>query len=180
MRRGPAVAMLSIVVGSIVVGCNDPSKTVDAGAGTMRDSADQLMYGVRASLTSAGVLRGLLTADSMLSLDAATRFELRGVRVQFSSTLGRPLGTLTAGEATYWLSRSTVETRGKVTIVSDTSGRRIEGAWVRYNTSENQLTSDSPFVAQGRGGRLTGVGFTSDPGLFTVECVGQCTGSLRR
>ncbi|HEX6051092.1 MAG TPA: LPS export ABC transporter periplasmic protein LptC [Gemmatimonadaceae bacterium] len=180
MTRGLTVAILSIVAGGVALGCNDPAKTVAAGNGTVRDSADQLMYGVRASLTNAGVLRGLLTADSMLSLDAATRFELRGVRIEFTSTLGRPLGTLTAGEATYWLARSTVETRGKVTVVSDTSGRRIEGAWVRYNTIENQLASDSPFVAEGRGGRLTGVGFTSDPGLFTVKCVGQCTGSLRR
>ncbi|MDF2772331.1 MAG: hypothetical protein K0S86_1825 [Geminicoccaceae bacterium] len=180
MTRGLAVAMLSIVVGGVAVGCNDADKPVGAGTGTVRDSADQLMYGVRASLTSAGVLRGLLTADSMLSLDAATRFELRGIRIQFSSTLGRPLGVLTASEGSYWLSRSTVETRGKVTIVSDTSGRRLEGAWVRYNTSENQLASDSPFVAQGRGGPLTGVGFTSDPGLFTIKCIAQCTGSLRR
>lgn len=178
MTHGQGVAVL-VIIGAVISGCDDPTTTVNTRNGTIRDSADQVMYGIRAALASAGLRRGELTADSMLSLDAATRFELRGVRAQFTSTLGRPLGLLTAPEGTFWLNRSTLETRGKVTIVSDTSGRRIEGAWVRYDTGEDQLASDSPFVATGRGRRLTGVGFTADPGLFTVKCTSQCSGSLR-
>jgi hypothetical protein len=159
--------------------CDAPSTVDDLGAArTMRDSADQVMYGVRSALTSAGLRRGDLVADTMFALDAATRFELRGVRAEFASTLGRPLSVLSAGEGTFWLNRSTVETRGKVTIAADSSGRRIEGAWVRYDAMKNQLASDSPFVATGRGRKLTGVGFTADPGLFTVRCTSRCSGSL--
>ena len=96
----------------------------------------------------------------------------------FTSTLGRPLGQLTTRDGTFWLNRSLLETRGTATVASDTSGRNISGAWIRYDASANQLVSDSPFVATGRGRRLTGVGFTADPGLFTIKCAKQCSGSL--
>jgi len=158
--------------------CDDPAATVDATTGTVRDSAEQMMYGVRSALTHEGLRRGELTADTALSLDAATRFELRGIRVLFTSTLGRPLGQLTARDGTFWLNRALLETRGTVTVASDTSGRNVSGAWIRYDAGANQLMSDSPFVATGRGRRLTGVGFTADPGLFTVKCAKQCSGSL--
>jgi hypothetical protein len=176
-RRGIAT-WLAIGSISVFAGCNTPSTPESAAAGA-RDSAEQVVYGVRSALTHAGLRRGELTADTMLVLDAATRFDLRGVRAVFTSTSGRPLGTLTAAEATFWVNAFTLEARGKVTIVSDTSGRRLEGSWVRYDAAKNELASDSAFVATGRG-RLTGVGFTADPGLFTVKCVAQCNGSLSR
>ena len=169
-----------LLLGSITAACDDPVTTIDVRTGTVRDSADQIMYGVRAAVAHAGLRRGELVADTGLSLDAATRFELRGIRVQFTSTLGRPLGVLTTREGTFYLNRALLETRGPATIVSDTSGRNISGGWVRYDATANELASDSPFVATGRGRRLTGVGFTADPGLFTVRCAKQCTGSLAR
>jgi len=167
-----------LLLGSITVACDDPATTVDLRTGTVRDSAEQVMYGVRAVIAHSGLRRGELSADTGLSLDAATRFELRGIRVQFTSTLGRPLGVLTTGEGTFYLNRALLETRGAATIASDTSGRNISGGWVRYDATENRLVSDSPFVATGRGRRLTGVGFTADPGLFTVRCAKKCAGSL--
>lgn len=177
MKYGRSVAVM-FVLGSIVAACNDPATTVDVKTGTLRDSAEHVIYGVRAAVAHAGLRRGELTADTALSLDAATRFELRGIRVQFTSTLGGPLGLLTAREGTFWLNRALLETRGTATIASDTTGRNISGGWVRYDVSANRLASDSPFVATRQSRRLTGVGFTADPGLFTIKCAKQCSGSL--
>ena len=179
MRHGTAVAMF-LVIGSIFSGCDTPSTTVGSVQATARDSAEQVMYGVRSALTSAGLRRGELTADTMFALDAATRFELLGVRSQFTDTLGRPRGVLTAAEGVFWLSRSTLETRGNAVVVADSSGRRLEGKAIRYEALKNELASDSPFVATGRGRQLTGVGFTADPGLFSIRCTSQCSGSLPR
>jgi hypothetical protein len=179
MRHGTGAAML-LAIGSIISGCDTPTTTVGSVQGTARDSADQVMFGVRSALTSAGLRRGELTADTMFALDAATRFELRGIRSQFTDTLGRPRGVLTATEGVFWLTRSTLETRGNAVVVADSSGRRLEGKAIRYEALRNQLSSDSPFVATGRGRQLTGVGFTADPGLFSISCTSQCSGSLPR
>lgn len=177
MKYGLSVAVL-FVLGNFVAACDDPATTAEVTTGTLRDSAEQVIYGVRAVVAHSGLRRGELTADTGLSLDAATRFELRGIRVQFTSTLGRPLGLLTTREGTFWLNTPLLETRGTATIASDTSGRRISGGWVRYDVSANRLLSDSPFVGTGQGRRLSGVGFTADPGLFTIKCAKQCSGSL--
>jgi hypothetical protein len=70
------------------------------------------------------------------------------------------------------------DAHGPVTIVSDTSKRRLEGNTVRYDILQNRLSSDSAFVATVGTRRLTGVGFTADPGLFSVKCLQSCIGSL--
>ena len=62
------------VLGSTIAACDDPATTVEATTGTVRDSAEQMMYGVRSALAHQGLRRGELTADTALSLDAATRF----------------------------------------------------------------------------------------------------------
>jgi hypothetical protein len=179
MKHGVAVAML-LVIGTTLSGCDTPSPTVGSVQQTPRDSAEQVMYGVRSAITSAGLRRGELTADTMYVLDAATRFELRGVRAQFTDTLGRPRGVLTATEGVFWLGPAMLETRGSAVVVADSSGRRLEGKAIRFEAPRNQLASDSPFVATGRGRQLTGVGFTADPGLFSIRCTAQCSGSLPR
>jgi hypothetical protein len=65
-----------------------------------------------------------------------------------------------------------------VTITSDTTRRRIDGAAVHYDVSSDRFSSDSAFVATAGPRKLTGVGFTADPGLFAVKCLQRCTGSL--
>ena len=157
--------------------CNSPQRSAVPNTGTARDSADQVMYGARSVLAFEGLRRGEISGDTVLSFDAATRFEFHGFRAQFTTTLGRPLGLMTARTGTYSLPDG-VLAHGAVAIASDTLRRRIDGAWVWYDPSTDQLSSDSSFVATSGTRRLAGVGFTADPGLFSVKCMKQCTGSL--
>ena len=120
MRHGTAAAIL-LVIGSIATGCDTTSTSAGSIPRTTRDSAEQVMFGVRSALTSAGLRRGELTADTMYALDAATRFELRGVHAQFTDSLGRPRGVLMAAEGVFLLTRSTLETRGNAVVVADSS-----------------------------------------------------------
>ena len=136
------------------------------------------MFGGRTVLAFNGLRRGEVGGDTVMSFDAATRFEFRGVRALFTTTLGRPLGTLTAPTGTYRLSAGSFETRGRSIVASDTTRRRIEGVAVRYDVATNRLVSDSEFVATVGTRKLTGVGFSADPGLFAVKCLKQCVGSL--
>ena len=65
-----------------------------------------------------------------------------------------------------------------VLIQSDTSRRRIDAKAVTYDAEKNQLSSDSTFTATVGARRMTGQGFTADPGLFSVKCKARCVGSL--
>jgi len=162
----------------LAAACDTRQVSPNARRATARDSAEQVLYGGRSVLASNGVRRGEVAGDTVLVFSAATRFELTGLRAQFMTTLGRPLGTMTSATGTYRIPSGRIVARGKVTIVSDTSRRRIEGTLVRYDLATNQLSSDSAFVATSGTRRLSGVGFTADPGLFTVKCSQRCTGSL--
>jgi hypothetical protein len=135
------------------------------------------MFAARVTLAAAGLKRGVVSGDTVLTFDAATRFNFRPVRVQFETPLGRPLALLTASGGTVNM-RMLLDTPGAVVITSDTARRRIEARAVQYDPFNNELVSDSPFVAIAGIRRLNGVGFVADPGLFRVRCRQQCTGSL--
>ena len=171
-------AVLGIAVVCLAWACNSPQRSAVPNTGTARESADQVMYGARSVIAHNGLRRGELSGDTVMSFDAATRFEFRGFRAQFTTTLGRPLGSLTSSTGTYRVAGSEVAAHGKVAIASDTTRRRIEGVAVRYDAVANRLASDSPFVATSGTRKLSGIGFTADPGLFNVKCLQRCTGSL--
>jgi hypothetical protein len=180
MTRTRAVVRATLVLAAAGLAACDPRKSpANPRAPIARDSAEQVLYGARTVLATNGVRRGEVSGDTVLSFDAATRFEFQGLRAQFTTTLGRPLGLLTAPSGTFHVSPvMSIEAHGRVAIVSDTLRRRIDATTARYDVSTNQLASDSAFVATAGTRRLSGIGFTADPGLFTVKCLKNCVGSL--
>ena len=180
MTRTSAVVRATLGLAAIVLAACDARKaSARPQATTARDSAEQVLYGARSVLATNGIRRGDVSGDTVMAFDAATRYEFQGLRAQFTTSLGRPLSLLTAPSGTYHIGPSmVVEAHGRVSIVSDTLRRRIDVTTARYDLSKNQLASDSPFVATAGTKRLSGVGFTADPGLFTVKCVKDCVGSL--
>jgi LPS export ABC transporter protein LptC len=159
--------------------CDGQRGATDAATRAAADSAEQVMYHASMIVTANGQRRGSVTGDTVSTYEALTRFRFRRMEMQFTTTLGRPLALLTAPGGEYSLPKGTVRTTGPVTIASDTSGRRMQATAVSFDAATNQLTSDSAFTATAGSRKLSGVGFTADPGLFSVKCLKQCTGSLR-
>ena len=172
----------SILLGLAVLSaaCNNQAPSATPRKQTVADSAEQVMRYGRMILVANGVRRGEVLGNTIYTLDAATRFHFNTLRVQFSTPLGRPLALLDAAEGNYSISRLTLETFGAVRLKSDTSGRQLTGTNVRYDPVANQLESDSAFTATAGTRKLTGVGFTADPGLFSIKCLQRCSGSLGR
>jgi LPS export ABC transporter protein LptC len=163
----------------ICVACERQTTSASPTQRTAADSADQVMHNARMIIASNGVRRGEASGDSILSFEAATRFDIRPMRVRFGTALGRPLAVLTApGGGVYSITASALETRGQVTIASDTSHRQVTTTALRYDPVRDELASDSAFTATAGARRLEGVGFTADPGLFTIRCLQRCIGSL--
>ena len=148
--------------------------------GTPTDSAEQVMYNGRMIIVSKGTRRGDVAGDTIFAFEGATRFLIRPLRVQFSTPLGRPLAAITAVDGTYSLTGSALEARGPVTILSDTARRTLTTSSVRYDPVTNEIAGDSAFTAIAGTRKLSGVGFTTDPGLFNIRCRERCSGSLGR
>ena len=180
MTRTSAVVRATLGLAMVALAaCDARQSSAKPRVTTARDSAEQVMYGARSVLATNGVRRGELSGDTVMAFDAATRFEFQGLRAQFTTTLGRPLGLLTAPSGTFHVGPGmVVEAHGRVAIVSDTTHRRIDVTTAHYDLSKNQIASDSAFVASAGTRRLSGIGFTADPGLFTVKCSKNCVGSL--
>ena len=176
--RGLGVFVGGLIGVLLTAGCDTAKVAALPRTGTSRDSADQVLYGGRSVLAWSGLRRGEVTGDTVMSFDASTRFEFRGLRASFTTTLGRPLSILTAPAGTYRIPSGALEAHGSVSIASDTSHRRLDGVAIRYDPAKNQVLSDSAFTVTGGMRRLSGVGFTADPGLFSVKCAQRCTGSL--
>ena len=171
----------ALVIAVVVTGaCNSQSQSSAPEMRTAADSADQVMYNARMIIASNGVRRGEAHGNAIYSYDAATRFLISPLRVQFVTPLGRPLALVTASEGLYTLTQSRLETRGPVTMVSDTAARRLTTNAMRYDPTTNQIASDSAFTATAGTRTLSGIGFTADPGLFSIKCLQRCTGSLGR
>jgi hypothetical protein len=147
---------------------------------TLVDSADQVMFNGKTTITASGVRRGEIAGDTIASFDQLTRFTIIKMQVQFVTPLGRPLGRLTAPVGRYSLITGAITTRrgDPVVVQSDTARRNIATKWIVYDATNNQLTSDSSFLATAGTRKMSGVGFTADPGLFSIKCKARCVGSL--
>lgn len=165
--------------GVVVAACDGQRIAADGTGRAAADSAEQVMYRASMIITTNGMRRGSISGDTVSTYDALTRFRFRRIEIQFTTALGRPLGILSAKSGEYSLAKGVVRATGSVTIASDTSGRRLQATAVRFDAATNQLASDSAFTATAGSRKLSGLGFTADPGLFSVRCVKQCSGSLR-
>ena len=172
------LASVAVIAVALAARCDARRASANTRTPTAEDSVEQVMFGARTVLVSNGTRRGEVSGDTVSTYDAATRFEFHGVHALFTNPMERPLSTLTARTGTYRVGHALFDAHGPVTIVSDTSKRRIDGNSVRYDIAQNRLSSDSAFVATAGTRRLTGVGFTGDPGLFNVKCLQSCIGSL--
>jgi len=178
MRRLPWQLTAAGTALAILAGCEGQRISADRQTKTAADSAEQVLYNGSAVLTANGVRRGDMRGDTVATFESMSRFRFRRIEVRFTTATARPLAVLTAPFGEYWLATGTLVTADTVTVVSDTSGRRLVAEALRYDVVRNQLVSHSSFTATSGTRSLTGVGFTSDPGLFNIKCAARCVGSL--
>jgi LPS export ABC transporter protein LptC len=167
--RNMRVVVALVAVSAAAAACSEPGGPPVTESNPMADSAEQIMYGVRATLRSMGVNRGSLRADSAFFFEEGTRMELFGVQTTFFNQLGASSGELTSRRGTYNTRNGEMEAREDV-VVTNTDGRRLTTPHLRYQEGTNQVMSDSAFVVTSPDGeRLEGIGFTSDPNLEVIR-----------
>lgn len=161
---------LYLVAGAVLLSaaCKDGTEPPVATANPLADSADQMLFGISTFLTSDGLLKAQLQADTGYFFDDNSRLELRNVRMTFYTNTGQKNAVLTSREGTYNTRQSLAEARGNVVVVTE-DGRRLTTQQLRFNQTRNEILSDSAFVFTELGRRIEGVGFVSDPDLNNVR-----------
>lgn len=166
MRRVLAL----VTIGAIsAAGCSKKGATPPVRSrASLADSAEQVMQNVHYVLTSDGVQRGELFADSAYIFDDNTRYVLKNPRTTFNTAEGVKNGTMKADRGKYNLRQQVLEGFGNVVLTS-TDGKRLTSPYVKYNQAINEISSDTTFTVVQHGDTLSGIGFKTDPQLQRVQ-----------
>ncbi len=181
MLRDPRACRRARVVATVIVlaavGC-DPSGEPPTTL-AVPDSADQVLFGVTHTVTSDGVLRIKLEADTVFNYEATQTADLYGVQVEFYSPEGALSSTITARQGTYEWQTQNMEAWGDV-VAETPEGRRLTTSILQYDADMDELSGPEPFVFDGPGEHLEGDGFTSDPDFQRVRTERPRRGTVRR
>lgn len=112
----------------------------------------QIGFGIRHELTTGGVRRAEVRADTATFNEAGTGAELHGVRLVLYSAAGDSVGVLVAPAGTYDLRARRVALRGGVTRV--VGGRRSVTADAVYDAGQGRVVDNGvqpPAARRGAG-----------------------------
>ena len=171
------VAFLASVAVLATAACHEAPQTPVAGKAGVADSADQVFFGMQFFLTTNGIKRADLTADTAYILDDQTRFDLRRTTVTFTTDAGAPQGTMTGDRGIYNTRSQVLDGRGNV-IVKLVDGRTLTSPHVNYNQLTHTITSDTNYTIRNATSSQTGIGFTSDQAFKKFTCLRNCGGDF--
>jgi LPS export ABC transporter protein LptC len=139
-----------------------PTATVQAP-----DSADQVLEGFSHYVTSEGVRRSRVEADTAFFYEPTQITELHKIKVVFYDLKGQEGSTLTAKRGTYRWQDGSMEADGDVVVISP-DGRRLRTETLRYDNATNTIMTEKPFTFDRGTEHLEGNSFRSDPDFRNV------------
>ena len=171
-----AVSLLAAVAIAAAAACEKTQPPPVAAAGSLADSADQVFLSASFVLTTNGVQRGVLTADTAFVLDDQTRIDLRKAHVTFTTELGAPEGTMDANRGVYSTRTQILEGWGDV-LVKLVDGRMLKSPHVIYNQVSHQISSDTTYTIARGSDTQYGNGFTANQTFTKFTCMRNCGGN---
>ncbi|HXC25240.1 MAG TPA: LPS export ABC transporter periplasmic protein LptC, partial [Gemmatimonadaceae bacterium] len=137
------IVPLSILLAVILMaGCNKQSRQPPIEKHSrLADSADQIMFGAKFTMTDNGVARALLFGDTAFFFESNTRVELENVRTTFFGSTGAKSGILTSQRGTYRTQSGLMTARGNVVVKSE-DGRELHSQELNFDQTHNQIYTD--------------------------------------
>lgn len=173
MRLSIAFALTVLV---LAAACRDSNQPPVVSGATAADSADQMFLGMKTILTSKGVQRADLTADTAFVLEDQTKFDLRNPHVIFTTETGAPQGTMDAKRGVYTTRQQILEGWGDVQVKM-VDGRTLKSPHVIYNQLNHTVSSDTTYTITRGNDVQSGIGFTADQSFFPFTCLKACKGT---
>ena len=185
MRQLAIFAAIALAVASAGA-CNTAKQPPVTGGASVADSADQVLFDMNFLLTTNGVQRGDLTADTAYVLEETTRFDLRNPHVKFTSETGTPEGTMESKRGVYSTRTQILEGWGDV-LIKLVDGRTLRSPHVVYNQVSHVISSDTNYTLTRGPDSQSGIGFTStqapgaklttQSGFTSFRCLRSCSGT---
>lgn len=135
---------------------------------TAADTADQVLYGMEHLITTDGVRRTKVLADTAYIYEATQLARLKTVTVTFFDGQGVQASTVEADSGTYQMRDGSMQAWGNV-LATTPDGRRLRSEELRYDSRQHQISSDLPFTYDRADQHLEGNGFVSDPDFRNVQ-----------
>ncbi|HEX3866377.1 MAG TPA: LPS export ABC transporter periplasmic protein LptC, partial [Gemmatimonadaceae bacterium] len=130
MRKLWIVAAAWLAV--FVVACRGAKQLPVVQGPSVADSADQVLDSAVILMTTRGIQRGTLRADTAYVLDDQTRFDLRRAHVVFTTETGAPQGTMESDRGIYNTRTQILDGRGNV-VIHLVTGKTLRSPHVTYN-----------------------------------------------
>jgi LPS export ABC transporter protein LptC len=170
MGGGPAdrrtAVLISLVAIMVLCACEDtgarPTTTIQAP-----DSADQILEGFTHYVTTDGVRRSRVEADTAYFYEGTQVTNLTNPKVTFYDLKGVESSTLTAKRGVYRWQDGSMEANDNVLVVYP-DGRRLTTERLRYDSKTNQISTDRHFTFDREEEHLEGNSFRSDPDFRNV------------
>ncbi|MDH3289843.1 MAG: LPS export ABC transporter periplasmic protein LptC [Gemmatimonadota bacterium] len=162
------VMLIVAVIVTVAWGCDEGAPPPTSAA--LRDTADQVLYGVTYLITIEGIKRIRLFSDTVYFYQPTQIADLVGVRVEFFSALGALSSTVTAEEGRYEWRTGSMEARSNV-VATTPDDRRLTTEILRYDRTQERISGPSAFVFDSPDRHLEGDGFTADPDFRQVEAL---------
>jgi LPS export ABC transporter protein LptC len=163
----PPVRPSALLLAALLFGaCQDDAVRPPMNV-TAADSADQILEGMEHLITTDGVRRTKVLADTAYLYEATNLARLKGVKVTFFDANGNETSTVTSDSGLYHMRDGSMSAWGHV-VATTPDNRRLRSAELKYDSRSRQISSDKPFVYDRADQHLEGNGFTSDPDFRNV------------
>lgn len=164
-RAGLCVGGLLAIILAIAA-CEDPGARPTTTVPSS-DSADQVLEGFSHYVTSDGIRRSQVQADTAFFYENTQVTQLRKVRVIFYDLDGQESSTLTSARGTYRWQDGSMEANGNVVVVSP-DGRKLATETLKYDNGTNTISTNVHFTFDRGTEHLEGNSFKSDPDFKNV------------
>jgi LPS export ABC transporter protein LptC len=166
---GPAVRLSVWFFAGLLLStaCQDngvrPTQTATAA-----DSADQILEDMDFNMTTDGVRRTRVVAETAYVYEATQLARLKKVKVTFFDLNGVERSTVVGDSGLYQTRDGSMDAWGHV-IGTTPDGKKLTTEQLRYDSRKHEISSTKYFQFDKPGQHLEGNGFTSDPEFANVR-----------
>jgi LPS export ABC transporter protein LptC len=160
-----------VVICSLSLAACSGSQAADPIASDEAQSqrADQVMYGVKQYISSEGIRRGLLNADTAFVFEDSGRVDIRKVQLQLFNESGSQAASLTSRAGSLDTRSQGMIARGGV-VLKTQDGKRIETEELHYDPNSHRVWSTvTTRMIENNGSPLTGDGFSADDHMRNIQ-----------
>lgn len=172
MSESSKRAWLILAFGIALVGCGDSGEPplVAEDILQLNQEANQVLFGSEHWVTSEGIRRARIEADTAFFIDEKATVEIRGMTVVFFDAAGDTTSILTSREGEYNWNTQNMVARRDVVVVNPKDGRRVETSVLYYNRMEDRIWGDEATKMYDPDGMVTeGTAFETDPRMEQVQ-----------